>query len=376
MKYYHKITLEVTLSAFQTGSSRLSIVLLFLICTGLNTPAQPFDPMSLHFKKDYQVRNFFSSSVTLSKLDLSHDVLDESFHPRKHFTSPGCQFKLKGHVLTISNNTGKDQHSYINLGELHNYAAIDMDIQGQSGISGTASAQLMLYKDDENRFVIEQRDIDANDKCISLQIFKNGLSVLNQTLSEEGIAAPNTLRVHLTGKFINVLVVKNEEWTVLGSFDVAEHFELRDKSLLKKFSLMVGARLGSGESVSLTRVEQYLTTGTAQADPKVLHYEDGAPIIQGNKIWVAMTTRAYGTQLYQGIYSYDFKAKLWEISGTLAFNKGDGLLRQWAASDVFLIEMIINGKCLQFRTGMIINYTTVPSRRTSGTASMKSPAQS
>ena len=48
-----------------------------------------------------------------------------------------------------------------------------------------------------------------------------------------------------------------------------------------------------------------------------------------------MTTRGYGTQLYQGIYSYDLESKIWEISGTLVFNKGDGLLRQWAASDVF-----------------------------------------
>ena len=48
-----------------------------------------------------------------------------------------------------------------------------------------------------------------------------------------------------------------------------------------------------------------------------------------------MTTRGYGTQLYQGIYSYDLETKEWQISGTLVFNKGDGLIRQWAASDVF-----------------------------------------
>ena len=64
-----------------------------------------------------------------------------------------------------------------------------------------------------------------------------------------------------------------------------------------------------------------MTTGTAQADPKILHYEDGAPIIKENKIWVAMTTRGYGTQLYQGIYSYDLESKKWKISGTLVFNK-------------------------------------------------------
>ena len=29
------------------------------------------------------------------------------------------------------------------------------------------------------------------------------------------------------------------------------------------------------------------------------------------------------------------ESKKWKISGTLVFNKGDGLIRQWAASDVF-----------------------------------------
>jgi len=49
----------------------------------------------------------------------------------------------------------------------------------------------------------------------------------------------------------------------------------------------------------------------------------------------AITTRAYGTQLYPGIYKYDLESKVWEISGTLTFNKGDGILRQWSASYVF-----------------------------------------
>jgi len=314
---------------------QVTILNIIFICLGINSFAQALDPLSLHFQKDYQVRNFYNSSVALSKLDLSQDVLNESIYPQMHITSPGCDFKQNGQVLQISNNSGTDQESYINLGKLYNYAAIDMDIQEQSYYSCSANALLSFYKDEDNRFVIAQRDVDAGNKKITLEIFKNGSSVLNQTLSEEGVAAPNTLRVHLAGKYLNVLIIKNEKWTVLGSFDIAEHFELRDKSVLGIFSLMAGARLGSGESISISKLEQYLTTGTAQADPKVLHYEDGAPIIVGNKIWVAMTNRAYDSQLYQGIYSYDLETKEWKIAGTLVFNKGDGLIRQWSASDVF-----------------------------------------
>jgi hypothetical protein len=314
---------------------RIAIFHVIFICLGTYLFAQPFDPLSLHFIKDYQIRNFYNSSVLLDKLDLSQDVSNDSIYPKIHFTSPGCAFKQTDKILKIFNNSKTTQQSYINLGKLHNYAAIDMDIKEQNHSSGSASALLSLYKDKDNRFVITQRDFEASDKQITLEIFKNGSIVFSRTLSQKGISSPNTLRVHLTGKFINILTVKNEEWEVLGSFDIAEHFELRDKFILAAFTLMVGARLGSGESISISRVEQYLSTGTAQADPKVLHYEEGAPIIDGNKIWVAMTTRAYDTQLYQGIYGYDLETKKWQISGTLAFNKGDGLLRQWSASDVF-----------------------------------------
>ena len=72
---------------------RISILNIILICLGINSFAQSFDPLSLHFTKDYQVRNFYNSSVLLSNLDLSHDVLNESLYPKIHLTSPGCDFK-------------------------------------------------------------------------------------------------------------------------------------------------------------------------------------------------------------------------------------------------------------------------------------------
>lgn len=314
---------------------RIPIFYIVLIGLGLSACGQTYSPLALHFTKDYQVRNFYNSSVVVSKLDLSQDILDESIYPQIHLTSPGCDVKQDGQVIRLSNSSETAQQSFVSLGKLYNYAAIDLDIQDQLHKSSTASALLSFFKDEDNRFVITQRDIDSGNKQITLEIIKHGTSVFNQTLSEEGVAAPNTLRVHLAGKFVNVLLVKNEEWSVLGSFDVSEHFELRDKSVLAQFSVMAGARLGSGESISISKLEQYLTCGTAQADPKVLHYEDGAPIIEGDNIWVAMTTRGYDTQLYQGIYQYNLVTKEWNITGTLVFNKGDGLIRQWSASDVF-----------------------------------------
>ena len=179
---------------------RICIFNIVFICLGINSSAQPLDPLSLHFKKDYQVRNFYNSAVLLNKLDLSQNVSNKSLYPRVHLTSPGCDFKQSGQVLKVSNSSETQQESYISLGKLYNYAAIDIDIKEQSHNSNNASVLLSFYKDKNNRFIIGQGDVDAGKKMITLEIFKNGSSLLNQTFSEEGIAAPNTLRVHLAGK--------------------------------------------------------------------------------------------------------------------------------------------------------------------------------
>ena len=306
-----------------------------LFFASVNCFAQSIPPQELYFIKDYQTRNFYNSQVILSQLDFSKKILDNPSFNLIHFTSPGCDFQQHGGLLYISNNTKTTQQSHINLGEIFNYSAIDMDIQVQNKKSSFAIASLSIFKDNRNRLTVSQKKLDSEYKQIVFEIFKDGEPVLKEILFYEKLKSPNTLRVHLTGKFLNVLLIKNNDWTVLGSFDVSEYFELRDKKVLESFELFFGSTLGSGEQIAISKGEQYLTTGTAQADPKILHYEDGAPIIKDNKIWVAMTTRGYGTQLYQGIYSYDLETKKWEISGTLVFNKGDEIIRQWAASDVF-----------------------------------------
>ena len=304
--------------------------------TGIGIPmyGQPIDPLSLHFEKEYQVRNFYNSSVVLSELDLQEGPLYVENLPKRHLTLPGCNFRQERGDLHIYNDSESPQESHITLGKLFNYAAIDLDIRSQKNVDYGASVLLSLQKDEANKIVLTQKKDETGYAVIQLEIVKNSTNVFSELLSGKNIRTPNTLRIHLTGKFLNVLNIKNEAWTVLGSFDISEHFELRNKELLSSFSVMVGAKLGKKERVSISGFTHYLTTGTAQADPKILHYEDGSPIIEDNTIWVAMTTRGYGTQLYQGIYRYDLTKKEWKITGTLVFNKGDGLLRQWSASDV------------------------------------------
>ena len=94
--YKYSQIMKQTASEAQLSIFWISIFNIIFICLGINSFAQTYDPLSLHFKKDYQVRNFYSSSVLLSELVFSQDALNESKYPIIHLTSPGCQLKQNG----------------------------------------------------------------------------------------------------------------------------------------------------------------------------------------------------------------------------------------------------------------------------------------
>ena len=208
--------------------------------TSVNSFAQSISPQDLHFIKDYQIRNFYNSQLILSQLDFSKKILSDPSYKLNHFTSPGCDFQQEGGLLNIFNSTKIIQESHVNLGKIFNYSAIDMDIEAQNKKSFFAIASLSIFKDNRNRLSVSQKKLDSDRIQIVFEIIKEGESVLKEILFDKKLKSPNTLRVHLTGKFFNVLLIKNNDWTVLGSFDVSEYFELRDKKVLESFKLLFG----------------------------------------------------------------------------------------------------------------------------------------
>lgn len=315
----------------------LTIMFMLGMIIGLSKlSAVTYTPLQLNFVKDYQVRNFFNSSVLLNKLDLTTEVLNSSVYSRID-QAGSLAFNQTGQVLTLSNTGATTAESYLSMGKLYHYVAIDMDVFAQNNVGYTANAILSLHKDARNRILIVQRDNDAGTKTYTMEVFKDGASVFSKVLSTTGISAPYTIRVHVTGRYLNFFRVKDGESTFLSSVDIGSYFDFRADNVINDFSVCLGARLGAGESVSFSKLEQYLSAGTGQADPRVLHYEDGAPIIIGNKIWLAMTIRGYDPipSSHQGIYSHDLVTREWQLTGDMSFDNGDGLKRPWHATDVF-----------------------------------------
>jgi hypothetical protein len=309
--------------------------------------AAPFTPDRLHFEKAYQVRHHFSLSAPLNALDFTEDLPGNSQHARIDLAG-ALHFNPSDGALTLENTGTTRAESYLTLGRLYHYAAIDLDVAAQHSAGYTANAILSLHCDAQNRVVVVQRDADAATKTFSVEVFKNGESVLNQTLSAAGIAAPYTLRLHVTGRYLSFFRVKDGVATYATTIDVGQWFDLRDDAVIKDFAVALGARLDPSESVTFTRLAQYLSSGTGQADPRVVHYEDGTPMVVDNRIWIAMTTRGYDPipSSHQGMYCYNLTTHEWTLTGDLSFDRGDGLKRPWHATDVFFDRRDNQWKCL------------------------------
>ena len=153
--------------------------------------AQKLGPLDLHFKKDYQVRNFYNSKVLLSELEISKDFLENSLPNYIHLTSPGCDFKKTRNLLNISNDTEIRQESYINLGKVYNYSAIDFDIHNHKNNLSSSSAVLSIFKDKDNQLIVSQSFLGSNKKEILFEVIKGG-SVLVKKLCYEQFSSHQT----------------------------------------------------------------------------------------------------------------------------------------------------------------------------------------
>ena len=153
-----------------------------LFFLAINCIAQPLSPLELHFEKDYQVRNFYNSKVILSQLDISKDSTEISSIRLMHVTYPGCKFKKSDGLLNISNNTKENQESYINLGGIYNYSAIDFDLFNQKNGLSQASGALLISKDKNNQLSVSQNCLSFDKKEIVFQIIKNGEIILKKNL--------------------------------------------------------------------------------------------------------------------------------------------------------------------------------------------------
>ncbi len=169
-----------------------------------------------------------------------------------------------------------------------------------------------------------------------LRIYKNGSVVYEKQLDTTVFDGPYTLRVTQVGQYLNFWKVIEGKPYYLATEDISSYFNMRDSAVYEDFDVYIGARLPANTNLTIAGAEQYLTGGDGQADPKPIHNSDGTILCQDNKIWLTMSIRGYGPlpDSFQGIYSIDLETFEVELVSTVISDKGDGVKRQYYASDI------------------------------------------
>ena len=135
-----------------------------LITLAVVTTGSQITPLTLHFEKEYQLRNFFNLKVVLKQFDPSKDIGE---YLQTDITSNTCSFRRESGELVIENQSGSSTaESYLGIGKVHNYAAIDIDIASQDGDVILA----LVHNDKTNRIVIKQ----TKNGALYIDILKAG----------------------------------------------------------------------------------------------------------------------------------------------------------------------------------------------------------
>lgn len=300
------------------------------------------DIVSKTFKRCSVKRNLFSTQKRIGGIDLSSDIFlsNSNMHPITNTSDIGLDITQNNDKLIFLNNEESKQESKLWIGAVYPAFVCSFKVNDLSFVNSNSAIVLDVgnIKDGHHIYVGILR-VDATHINFIVDTAYGGKTVgSRRTLSNISVTSEFSVMYHFAGSKISFWVKNNgENVKYLGAIDVTDYVDIRKIELRKSMSLYLGVlEREQNESATISNIIVTMTGGTGQADPRIIHYEDGTPIVKNGKIFLAMTTRGYNEipYSYQGIYSMDIVSGELEILGMLSFNKGDGISRFWHATDI------------------------------------------
>jgi hypothetical protein len=181
--------------------------------------------------------------------------------------------------------------------------------------------------------------LSGDKQRIFLRVCKNGEWVRDEEIGA-GFRTDGAfkLRVQLYGQTLGVFITQYGETEYVGHIPVEGRFgdelDFRDRQTASHCTFNLIANL-KGE-VRVHRVCSYLSSGVGQADIRLISYEDLSPYLEDGRLWFTFSCRGLGiSQSAQGVMSLDPSVFDIRFEGMIAFDHGDGLLRNDYASHLF-----------------------------------------
>ena len=144
------------------------------------------------------------------------------------------------------------------------------------------------------------------------------------------------LRAQMAVVGVNILVESSGHSTLIGFADFSDHIDIRDTKHMRQYDFGISAELEPNSRVTIDRAAGALTPGTGQADIRAITDPEGRPLFDEGRLWFTMTVRGRALpNPMQAVFSLNPSVFDIKFEGIIAFDLGDGKLRNEHASHIF-----------------------------------------
>jgi len=319
-------------------SPLIGLITLALV-SGSNGAEASAHPWDLAFKRQAVKRMIFDPDQTIPLSALRPpEVRDfDLMHPELFEVDEGVGAKWsieKGKLTRESSNVAA--HSMRWVGGFNAYATYDLSVHRLEGKGNTGIA----FRDSSNGDLMAARlhFREGRPYQITWEVNLDGERVVEKKWdlpSDLGVE-DLILRVQMAVVGVNVLVESNGESRLVGFADFSKEIDLREKRHMRYFDFGVASELGPNSSIVLHGAGAGLTPGTGQADIRAITDPEGSPLFDEERLWFTMTVRGRALpNPMQAVFSLNPSVFDIRFEGIIAFDLGDGLLRNEHASHIF-----------------------------------------
>ncbi|HCO93117.1 MAG TPA: hypothetical protein DIU00_04060 [Phycisphaerales bacterium] len=317
--------------------TRISTILIVLIGNPAGIYAAEVTPDKLEFRRQAVQRMIFdrSQDIRLAGLWPAKIVGLDVMHPPVGLQVNDPRLEIQGGRLRISARKAAAATRWI--GGFNPFAAYDVAV---NKFNGSGQIGLMFRDTDaENRITVTLVTEEGIYQSIRCVVVKDGREAERQDFALPIALSGNDpicLRVQMLAVGFNLFVERAGRTTLNGRMDFVKHFDLRRKDLMRRFEFCLHTSLKAGSSVEIDGATAALSPGIGQADMRVVTYEDGSPLFKDGRLWILMTVRGRALpHPIQGIYSLNPSVFDIRFEGIILYDRGDGLLRNDLASNIF-----------------------------------------
>lgn len=298
----------------------------------LRTPrdSSVVSPLDLHLQRVSMDTDFFGSRLPLTAWTAGMDLGIKGGQGSERVDVAGTaitQTYTAGLMQYQNASDAKTNESLFVLGQAHPFGTVDLDVRG---VAGSGSISIVLMKGTNDRIHVSYNPTGATFRA---EYVKNGAVAevggkkvsVSKATNDATYNKGFVIKAQFMGSGVNFWALRGDKISYLGYLNTINAWDFRKGG--EDLKIAYGIRGTKGFDVKIGGFSQYLS-GSGHADLRVVSFEDGSPIQEGNYVWVLATTRGKEIKdAYQGIYRVDVSTGEISMTGALFGDPGDGSYR-------------------------------------------------